>query len=118
MPYVYSTLSNDNEYRGYKPGGADMQTVERHVLIKGGAGIANKNIITPRGVATEVTAEELEFLKGHESFKMHVENGFITFDNKKADAEEVAKDMKKKDQSAPVTPEDYTEEKAPVVNKK
>lgn len=117
MPYVYSTLSNDNEYRIYEKGGADIPVVKGHVLIKGGAGIANKNLITPRGVPTEVTKEQLEMLEGNDQFKMHKENGFISVDTKQADADAVAKNMTKKDKSAPKTPEDYSGDKAPKVNK-
>jgi len=117
MPYVYSTLSCDNEYRGYKKGGGDIPQVEAHVLIKGGAGIANRNIITPRGVATEVTKEELIILEANEQFQLHVKNGFIMVESKRSEADEVAKNMTKKDKSAPATPDDYTGEKSPIVNK-
>lgn len=116
MPYIFSTLACDNEYRSYTKGGNDMPSVEKSVLVKGGAGIANKNLITPRGVMTSVSDEDLKHLEANESFQMHKENGYITVESKKADADEVAvKSMKKKDKSAPVTPEDYGD-KAPVVN--
>ncbi len=116
MPYVFSTLSCDNEYRSFSKGGGDIPIVESKILIKGGAGIVNKNIITPLGVMTQVTDEELKLLEENESFKMHRDNGYIVVENKKADADEVAKkSMKKNDKSSPVTPEDYVE-KAPVVN--
>lgn len=117
MPYVYSTLSCDNEYRSYVKGGGDIPQVESHVLIKGGAGLVNKNIITPRGVATEVTKEQLAMLEAHDQFQLHKKNGFIQVDAKKIDADDVAKDMAKKDKSAPATPEDYVGDKAPIVNK-
>lgn len=114
--YVFSTLACDNQYRTFTKGGGDVPIVESSVLIKGGAGIANKHMITPRGVMTTITSEELAILETNEMFKLHRDNGYITIESKKADADEVAqKSMKKKDKSAPVTPEDYTE-KAPVVN--
>lgn len=116
MPFIFSTLTCDNDYRTFTKGGGDVQNVETTVRVKGGAGIANKNLITPRGVMTVVSDDELKLLETNESFKMHKENGYITVESKKADADEVAaKSMKKKDKSAPVTPEDYGE-KAPVVN--
>jgi len=114
MAYVYSTLSCDNEYRSYGKGGGDIQNVVAHVLIRGGAGIANKNILTPKGVATQVTNEELAILESNDQFKLHVANGFIIVENKKAEADEVAKNMTKKDKSAPATPEDYVGDKKPI----
>lgn len=114
--FVFSTLACDNQYRTFAKGGGDMPVVESSILIKGGAGIANKNMITPRGVMTTITSEELAILETNESFRMHKDNGYITVESKKADADEVAeKSMKKKDKSAPVTPADYAE-KAPIVN--
>lgn len=117
MPYVYSTLSCDNEYRSYVKGGGDISQVESHVLIKGGAGVMNRNIITPYGVATEVTKEQLAMLEANDQFQLHKKNGFITVDAKKMDADEVAKDMTKKDKSSPATMDDYKGENKPKVNK-
>lgn len=92
--------------------------VESQVLIKGGSGIANKNIITPYGVATEVTPDELAQLESNEQFQLHKANGYIRVESKKSETEKVVKDMTKKDKSAPATPEDYTNSSvAPVVNK-
>lgn len=117
MPYVYSTLSCDNEYRSYVKGGGDIDQVESHVLIKGGAGVMNKNIITPYGIATEVTKEQLEMLERNDQFQLHKTNGFITVDSKKIDADEAAKNMAKKDKSAPATMDDYKGANKPIVNK-
>ena len=107
MAYIYSTLSSDNEYRVYKKGGADMNIVAGKVVVKGKANIANKNIITPRGVATMVTADELKLLEENESFKRHKERGFISVSTKQETADKVANDMSKKDKSAPKTKEDF-----------
>lgn len=116
MAYIYSTLTNDNEYRVYKKGGGDMPVVSARVLIKGGNGVANKNLITTRGTVTQVTDEELELLKTNKSFVKHMDGGFITIEAKKVKVEKVTKNMTKKDKSAPITPEDYSD-KAPIVNK-
>lgn len=89
--YVYSTLSNDNNYGG--------------VLIRGKANVANKNIITPLGVATKVDGSQLEVLKASHVFNLHQENGFITVEKFKEDADKVASDMTGRDASAPETPE-------------
>lgn len=95
--YIFSTLTAAQNYRiGDGP---------EEVLIEGGAGIANRNLITPRGVATVITPEQFAELNHNEVFKLHVKNGFITFSDKKADAETVAENMNQNDPSRPDTPE-------------
>jgi hypothetical protein len=107
MPaYVYSTLTCDNEYASWIKNG-DQQSIERKVLIKGGHGVMNKHFITPLGVVTDVSDEDLEFLEGIDAFQQHKKNGFITVEKKKIDAEKAAANMKRRDQSAPITPADY-----------
>jgi hypothetical protein len=108
--YVYSTLSNDNWYQNYNPGGADLPVAEGGVLIRGGANIPDKRLITPMGVANSVTTEELEYLRANHVFKVHEKNGFIRVSDKKADPEVVAADMEGRDVSAPIVPEDFTAE--------
>lgn len=106
--YVYSTLTADNEYADWvKTGDREQQMVKRSVLIKGGHGVMNKNFITPLGVVTEVTDEELEFLLTCDAFKLHMKNDFIKVDKKKQETEKVAADMKRRDQSSPIVPSDY-----------
>ncbi|QIA76171.1 hypothetical protein [Rodentibacter caecimuris] len=107
MPYVFSTLTCDNRYVSYAETGADIKVPERGVLIKGGTGIMNDRFITPLGMATEVTKEELELLEKNQIFQLHKENGYIVVQDKKADVEKVAGDMKGNDGSAPLTPSSY-----------
>lgn len=111
MPYVFSKITNDTVYAdyAYNPGGG-LPTITKQVKIKGGANRADKHIITPQGVMTEVTDEELEFLLKNDGFQRHVERGFITHKAYKADADKVAKDMAERDNSSPLTPQDFTEE--------
>lgn len=109
MPYVYSTATNDGYYCDYEEGGADLPTLKRKILIKGGANRGGKGLITPLGVGTRVTDEELEFLEKHEAFNRHKKRGFLTVvkAKKAPDADKVAKDMTEKDASAPLTADDY-----------
>jgi hypothetical protein len=71
-------------------------------------------------VATEVTAAELAELEKNEVFKIQKANGYITVDNKKTEADNAAKNMTKKDTSAPLTPDDYKDgnKPKPTTNKK
>lgn len=111
MPYVYSTLANDNIYHVYAETSKDPKSIEprrsvHSILIKGGAGIATKHLITPLGVVTQISEEDLKILEKDESFQVHVKNGFLKIDNKKVDVEVVVADMESRDHSAPIVPED------------
>jgi hypothetical protein len=115
MPNIYSTLSTDMLYSALSPGavGSNIAVRERGVQIKGGANVANKYVMTPKGVRTEVTDEELALLEKDEVFKLHKKNGFITIEkDKKRNADTVAADMNPKDGSAPKTPAELEKEAA------
>ena len=111
--YVFSTLANDQLYTNWTAGGGDVPIKGHAVLIKGGTGVANDRLITPLGVSTEITDYDLEELEKNPSFKDHEKNGFIVVKAKKAEAEKVAADMNLKDESAPLTESDYSDEDAP-----
>ena len=105
--HVYSKMAADVTYNDYVPGG-DIPRVARSVTIKGGAGVANKNIITPYGVHTEITEEERDMLLKNGIFKLHQEGGFVTIEGKKEDPDLVATNLTAgPDPSAPLTPEDF-----------
>ena len=112
--YVFSTLANDQRYVNWVKGPNDIPTEGHSVFIKGGTGVANDRLITPQGVATEITEEDLAQLEQNPSFMQHKKDGFVTVRAKKAEAEKVAADMNLKDESAPMTHSDYkTEEDSP-----
>lgn len=124
MPYVYSTLTHSQAYVDYEPmpevaGQLGRLPVERHrVTIEGGHGIPiRKTLVTPYGVMTPVSDDELEFLLAHPIFKLHVENGNVTYSKTKEDKDTVAASMKQKDNAAQKTPEDFERKgvDAPVV---
>ena len=85
-----------------------MPVKQGKITIHGGAGIANKNLITPNGVVTEVTDEEMEFLNSHDTFNQWKKNGFVKVEKKKVDVEKVVANMNdKSDPSAPLAPADF-----------
>lgn len=96
--YIYSTLTGDQLY----------STKAGDVLVNGGANLATRRTLdTPRGVVTEITEAQYEALKSDSlSFAKHIENGFVTADTKKAEANEVAKGLEPKDKSAQKTEKD------------
>lgn len=115
--YVYSTLSSSQRYTAYD-GNKDLPRAQKSVLIKGGANVADKHFQTPRGVVTQITEEQLAFLKKDPMFQRHVERGFITYDEKRVDVEKVASNMEGRDTSSPLEPGDFEAagQTAPVVN--
>jgi len=112
--FVFSTLATNQRYQNYEIGGA-QPVAGAVVFIKGGAGVAGENFVTPMGVPTEVTDEELGHLEKNQDFQLHKKNGFITVQTKKFEAEKVAADMNRADKSAPLTPADYLDKDVTVV---
>ena len=110
MPIVFSTLTAPQAYSIWVPGGGDLPAQKLICVIKGGAGVANKNLITPRGVATHVTATELEALNACPMYQRHKERGYIREDDKEQDAEKIASSMQGRDNSAPLTDGDFEAE--------
>lgn len=110
MNHIYSTLTCDNTYTSYVKGPNDLSIVEKKVLIKGGTGVSNKHFVTPLGVVTGVSDEDLEHLRKNEVFKIHEKNGFITVSKVKKDPEVMVADMETRDEASPIRPEDYAED--------
>jgi hypothetical protein len=104
--YVFSTLASAVAYTNHAQGGGDLPIDLPPVVIKGGAGIANERIVTPRGVATEVTEEQVEYLRANQVFQLHEKNGFVMVSGTYGDPDTVAADMTGRDISAPVVPQD------------
>ncbi len=107
MNYVYSTLTCGTRYRVWIQSGNDLPTSEHSIVIQGGTGLANKDLITPYGVVTEVKDEDLAILETHEAFLRYVERGFIRVERIKTDPEKVAADMVGRDGSSPLVPQDF-----------
>lgn len=116
--YVYSTLSNDQSYTTYRKTEGGIPQAAGSVFVAGKANVSTKHFVTPLGMSTEVTAEQLAELRSNEVFKLHEKNGFVTVSDKKEDAEKVASGMTGRDKSAPLVEQDFEEEKAPVSNRR
>lgn len=93
--YVYSTLSNDQVYA----------VEEGEIFIAGKANVSNKHFLTPKGVVTPITEDQLEQLRKNIVFRKHSENGFLVISTSKVDPEDVARDMAGPDNSAQDTEE-------------
>ena len=115
--FVYSNLSNNQNYTGWsdvmKGHEGAPRIKEKSVLINGQANIVNKStMITPRGVLTVINEDQMAILKGCSMFERHTKAGFIEVTEKEAKSTDVAKNLKKKDKSAPLTPQDLKDRDA------
>lgn len=106
MAYVLSKLANTQVYTKYVKGINNLNILQSQIEIKGGADVTNKNLVTPEGVTTKVTDDELEILKQNPDFMRHVEKGHIKYFKLNPNVEKEA-DKLEKDKSAPLTPDDY-----------
>ncbi len=112
MFYVYSTLSADTSFPVYIKT-HDLPLIEKHIIIKGGTGVKVKDqLVTPKGVVTEVSDEDMAQLKKMFAFNKQVEDGFIVVEEKKVAVEKVVKNMTEKDGGAQKTEEDFVKEGA------
>ena len=96
MPYLYSTASIPVVFT--------IDTGET-IEVPGRANVSNKHLWTPKGVALEVTAEQMAGLKKLPSFTSRVEDGFYSFSTFEKDPNQVAKDMAGADGAAQIDPE-------------
>ena len=107
MAFITSKMAASVTYAFYTRGANKINVVTDEITINGGADVINKKTLqTPNGVVTELTDDQLDRLKSHPVFKMHLENGSVAiFENeKKADA---AGDKLVADKSSQITPDDY-----------
>lgn len=110
MPYVYSTCTCDGTYVEYEPDpekNKGFSKAIRQVTIKGGHGVNTRHLHTPKGIVTQVTDDELEFLLRNASFQRHMAAGHITVDKDAVDPAKKAAEMAEGDNSAPLTPKDF-----------
>lgn len=108
MNHIYSTLTCDNAYTVYEKTAGGLTIPKAEIVVNGGAGLANKYLITPLGTVTTVSDDELALLKTNPVFVEHVKNGFLVVQEggKANDAEKVASNMSYDHGSAPLTEQD------------
>lgn len=104
MPFVTSTLTASQVYTIYSERtDGNAPTVVKAIRIDGGSGLPGKHMLVRPAVITEVTAEDLGYLRKNPVFKLHSENGYITVSEHNPKAEKAAADMTAGDKSAPKT---------------
>lgn len=116
MPYVLSKLANTQIYTQYAKGVNDMNIAVKRVEIKGGADVTNKNLVTPEGIITKISNDDLESLKANRDFQRHLDRGVIKYFGTAPNIEKSSQTMEK-DNSKQLTAMDYVKKgkKAPKV---
>ncbi len=117
MPHIASTMTSDVKYTRWtsNPGGIntkkEVTTGKDHVLIRGGHGVAQRKadggLVTPNGIITSVTEEELAFLMKDEVFQTHLKAGAVKVLKHNTTPEKAVKDMATESKSAPLTDKDF-----------
>lgn len=108
MTYIVSHESASIEFPKWirTKTGVDAQG---SVLINGGAFVINKKTMeTPKGIITEVSEEDLKFLKTQSLFNEKVANGSLEIVESEKKAKESSK-KGKKDKGAQLTAKDFEE---------
>lgn len=103
--FVYSTMTSTMDYAVRKVLPSGSTEIVKHIPIKGGHGLTNRNGIMLVGNVTEIDDDTLELLMNDFSFKHHLEQRFLSIDKKK-DVEKAISSLEQRDLSAPVTHED------------
>lgn len=119
---VYSTLSNGTEIVDWDVNPINNIPARKYsVVIKGGANVVNrKGLITPLGVMTEITQEQMDFLNSQPMFLQHVKDGWMTCVKAggwRDDPDIVAANMASRDGCSPDKPEDYEASKQGKIGK-
>lgn len=108
MILITSTMSADVNYTAYEETPSGGKIPAKAILIRGGSNVVDKRtLVTPHGIVTEVTEEELKMLEENEVFRQHCANGFLVVTHSEKDAKRVAGDMAEKDASAPKVEADF-----------
>ena len=99
--YVYSTMTSSTAYAVYKETNAkDIPVITKKILIEGGSNVVpipSKGIITPRGVVTEVSDDDMALLEKDYHFNEHKKHGYITVEKKAIPVEKAVAAMEPKD---------------------
>ena len=105
MTLITSTMATDVVYSIYEKSASGLNVVKKQVKVVGGTGVTNKvTLVTPEGVTTSVTDEELEALNQNKVFQKHVKNGFIKVQKT---GKKSTSDMEGKDASAQLVDADF-----------
>jgi len=105
--YVFSTMTQDVAYPLITRVDTDLPNIEKTVVIKGGANLINNRLETPRGVCTELSAEDMAICEMSPVFQAQKKDGFIHVEKGSVSVDKGIENLQSADESAPLTPADY-----------
>lgn len=109
MAYIVSYESASVEFPKWVKTASGVDA-NASIVIKGGAGVINKKTMhTPSGIITEVSDDDLKFLKTQSLFNAKIEAGSYEIVEGEKKAKEKAKKEKAKDKGAQLTAQDFTD---------
>ena len=107
MGFITSKMAAGVTYAFYTLGANKINSITDEITVNGGADVINKrSLMTPSGVVTELTDEQIDKLKTHPLFQEHLKNGAVAIVNTEKDAKKAEKDLEE-DKSSQIKPEDY-----------
>lgn len=105
--FITSRLAGGVDYAFYEKAANGTNIVVDTISVKGGSDVNDKRtLLTPIGVVTELTKDQLDKLMTHPVFKKHLENGYITINDNEKAAQKAGEKLEV-DKSAQLTPDDY-----------
>ena len=107
MAFITSKMAAGVKYAFYSQNGNRINIVTDTIEVLGGADVINKRSLdTPHGVVTELTDEQIEKLKTHPLFQLHLKNGAVAIFGSEKEAKKAETSLEE-DKSAQITPADY-----------
>lgn len=118
--FVYSTLAASTAYVFWTESEGGQKVEKHRITVKGGSGVANKNLITPIGVATRISEEDAKLLAEHPLFKRHQQKRFVRIEPIEKDPEKVVTSggLVTRDISSPLQPGDFKPNEAQPADQK
>lgn len=110
MGHIVSKSSTPMTFNDYHPDSLrpnQLPQIRRSVRIEGGANVPNKHMVTPKGVLTRVSDDDLAFLMSNAKFQEVMKAGFMLVIADDRDMDKVVGDMAAKDGCAPKTEADF-----------
>ena len=105
--YIASKMSAPVDYAFYSKGASGINVVTKTIHVYGGADVINKKtLLTPEGVVTELSDDDINMLKTHSLFIEHQKNEVVAICGSEKEAKKVAKTLEE-DKSSQITPKDY-----------
>lgn len=114
--YICSTVTTHIEVVQYATDRGPLPAVVRKFNIMGGANLPPKTLVTPKGVLTPISADDLGWLATQPEFLRLKKAGFVEIITSKSedDLDAAVAGMEPKDRCAPKTPADFA--KPPAVS--